>query len=748
MTLAMRVAREVTVTVLAAAVGISTGVHAANTGFNQTATGTYDYNAGGNWVGGIINGIWDTSLTLGGNQTITFAGDTALTNGLSLKNLGSYSLTFQPPAAGTVKITLQGSLILDPAYTPTTTFGDAANSKVLNVDLGGVTRVFRSKSGANLKFQNTLTNGDIDYTSITRATVGGGRLQLVGAYANAQNSKLAMHGGTIEINEGATGNAPDRAKSLHLQTAVLYVYPGSLARNTTTTLGGPLILDASLGGLPYAGFNGKTAASYTATFSVSSLVRTNDAVVLLRGSNLGTGTGNADQKFLATTSPDLIGGGGGAGSFNISIIPWAVGTPTETGNGSGDTFVTYGANGIRLLDTTTEFESYASGYSGVVNGTNRNVRIPAGATVTFTGNNQVNSLLFPKPTSTVDATLQGDGGTLTVISGAIFLGAYNTPSSTATITGLTLDFGAAQGVVGATSGKNSAIAAPIAGSGGLVVYNNMMSPGASGIQFTSASSTYTGDTVVIGRANFVSGALPSGLRTGNLIVYGEAAFINATSGILINGLSGSGDAAKVYVYGNRTLTIGDNHANGVFGGVIDDANTLAVAKTGGGTQRLGGACIYLGTTTVNGGTLAIDGSIASAATVNTGATLSGGGTITKAGTAVTVNDGGTVDPGLATGVGTLTVAGNVVFASSGAVFHADASGATSDLLSVSGTVSGGPVLVTATVSGPGPWKVISASGGITADFDGKASGVDVYKDNGDTELWVKRVAGGTFLTIR
>jgi hypothetical protein len=44
--------------------------------------------------------------------------------------------------------------------------------------------------------------------------------------------------------------------------------------------------------------------------------------------------------------------------------------------------------------------------------------------------------------------------------------------------------------------------------------------------------------------------------------------------------------------------------------------------------------------------------------------------------------------------------------------------------------------------------VISASGGITADFDGKASGVDVYKDNGDTELWVKRVAGGTFLTIR
>src|SRR5205823_7550814 len=49
----------------------------------------------------------------------------------------------------------------------------------------------------------------------------------------------------------------------------------------------------------------------------------------------------------------LVGGGGAAGSTNISIFPF---TTASTGAGvAGTTLVTYGPNGLRALNTATEF---------------------------------------------------------------------------------------------------------------------------------------------------------------------------------------------------------------------------------------------------------------------------------------------------------------------------------------------------------------------------------------------------------
>jgi len=77
---------------------------AALTGWNQTAAGPYDYNTPGNWVGGTINGIWDSSLTLTAGQTITFAAETTLTSGLTFNYAGNYALTFR--SDGTANRTL------------------------------------------------------------------------------------------------------------------------------------------------------------------------------------------------------------------------------------------------------------------------------------------------------------------------------------------------------------------------------------------------------------------------------------------------------------------------------------------------------------------------------------------------------------------------------------------------------------------------------------------------------------------
>jgi autotransporter-associated beta strand protein len=99
------------------------------------------------------------------------------------------------------------------------------------------------------------------------------------------------------------------------------------------------------------------------------------------------------------------------------------------------------------------------------------------------------------------------------------------------------------------------------------------------------------------------------------------------------------------------LTVGDADATATFSGVIlDGSRTVALKKTGTGTQTLAGSCTYTGATTVEGGTLAVNGSIASAVTVNNTGTLGGTGTVNGP---VIVTAGGKIGPGASAGILTL-----------------------------------------------------------------------------------------------
>jgi len=115
---------------------------------------------------------------------------------------------------------------------------------------------------------------------------------------------------------------------------------------------------------------------------------------------------------------------------------------------------------------------------------------------------------------------------------------------------------------------------------------------------------------------------------------------------------------------------------------------LAVTKTGAGTQVLGGANTYTGTTRINAGTLAVTGSLLNTGTVlvNDGGSLSGSGSVG----AVTLANGSFLKPG--NSPGTLTAASSIWQAGSTYSWEIDSNaslalaGTNWDLFSVTGAL--------------------------------------------------------------
>lgn len=197
---------------------------AATTGFNQTGAGPYDYNTAGNWVGGTINGLWNTDLTNTAAQTVTLAADTTLTTGLTFNYAGNFALTLDAAAAGTDNLTLGGDLVLNTSggTTANVTLGDTNNH--LNVDLGGVTRIINVATNRTLKFMDVVSDGGLNKTGpgtlvLTNAnTYGGGTtltagiLTIAGPGAGTANSPtsgpfgvgtLTLNAGTLNVAAGA-----------------------------------------------------------------------------------------------------------------------------------------------------------------------------------------------------------------------------------------------------------------------------------------------------------------------------------------------------------------------------------------------------------------------------------------------------------------------------------------------------------------------------------------------------------------
>ncbi len=109
----------------------------------------------------------------------------------------------------------------------------------------------------------------------------------------------------------------------------------------------------------------------------------------------------------------------------------------------------------------------------------------------------------------------------------------------------------------------------------------------------------------------------------------------------LGSLAGSGVITSSAA-GNITLTIGsDNTSSPNYSGVIQNGSgTIALVKSGTGTQILTGAQTYTGDTTISAGKLIVNGSLASPNVLVNGGTLGGNATVN-----VVTSTGGTLSPG-------------------------------------------------------------------------------------------------------
>ncbi|MBL9185737.1 MAG: autotransporter-associated beta strand repeat-containing protein [Verrucomicrobiaceae bacterium] len=593
-------------------------LHAQTTGFNQTGAGPFDYNNTANWVGSTINGVWDSSLTITATQTATFGADTVLTTGFNFGYTGNFDLTLRSAGTANRTVTLGGDIVVNPASNRTITLGSTTANQGLNVDLGGTNRTVTMSASKTLAFLNNVTNGSLTISG-SSPTAGGGTVRFSSAGNAASSQLIVTQNATLQFGFSTSNAGATRAQQVTLQSGGKLSVVGNSASNTVESISGNLVIN---GAAPLAQSISGSMPSITLTpnstrnvrLSIGELQRSNFGTVLIRGVSVGantiaSATINSTNLEITGTAPALIGGGGSAGSTNISIIPWAVGGTTTSDTGS--TLLTYtAANGIRTLDTATEF---ASAFGSATD----NVRLTANATVSSP--TTANSLLIGAPSVVVSGT-----SPITVTSGAVFF------TGTSSSISAPLNFGSAEGVIGMA--RVATVSGNISGSGGLTLHGTRTDEL---LTLSGTGSTYTGDTHILGAAIISNGVLPSGTRTGDVHVSGTFRLPTAGGTVTINGLNGAGSV----IYGNSnaaTLVVGDNNATSTFTGTISSStNQLALTKVGTGTLTFTAANSYNRPTTVSAGTLQINntsgsGTGSGTVTVNTGATLAGDGSITTA----------------------------------------------------------------------------------------------------------------------
>lgn len=438
---------------------------AVSSGFNQTGAGPYDYNTPGNWVSG-INGLWDTSLTLGAAQTVTVAADTALTTGLTFNYGGSYALTLMASAAGTKTITLGGDIGLNTGggTSANVTIGNASNH--LNVDLGGVPRTITVAANRTLTFTDMVTNGAI-------VKAGSGTLTLNGA--NTYTNGTAVSAGTLiaghtaafgttgaiilgDTNSGANaitlslgGNAVSRPITVANQGTGMV----TLGRGNFT---GPITLNRKMA-IGYSGGAASFKGGISGTGDVLLLVNGGWGVTFIDAAN--TFTGNV---YIASgVELDLNNGGAQV----LSYIPDAssvsvTGTLYNVNNGINETIDGLNGNGI-VKGYNNRFTVGGNNGSGMFSGSIQNGAGPTGFTKAGSGTQTLSGIsTYSGTTIITNGTLLVDGkltgtGSVTVYNGGTLGGTGVVLGATSVVSGGTFSPGtpAANSGIGKCTVSNS-----------------------------------------------------------------------------------------------------------------------------------------------------------------------------------------------------------------------------------------------------------------------------------------------------
>jgi fibronectin-binding autotransporter adhesin len=432
----------------------------------------------------------------------------------------------------------------------------------------GFAAVVTTLTNTNTYLGQTITSG----AAVSSLTLSGN-----GSIATTSGYDLA---GTLTSNNATTNNNNRLSDTAPITMRGAVITMTGNAAAATAELAGDMTLANGINTVTVTP-NAAQAASYT----FNSITRQNNSTLFVRGTSLGATAGANVAQILSTASPGtLVGGGGGAGSTSISILPWAVGNTTAAGLNTSS-LVTWDSTSkaFRPL-ATAEYSALTSGNS---NTDNTRVTVATAITAPTTANSVV--------IGAAGSLLSGTGG-LNVTSGAVL---YAPGANTAGTISANINFGSAEGVLSNSSSTAGplTVSGVLSGSGGLTV-NHVNG----GITVLTGANTYTGTTTLISGITEYTGNLANdGVTAGALGL--------ATSAIVMNG-------------GTATARLWSNTD-----GAVIDRNLTIVAG--------GPALVGIGT---SGDTaLTINGNI----TLNRALTVEGGTTLATA----TIINGNITGPG-------------------------------------------------------------------------------------------------------
>ncbi len=282
-------------------------------------------------------------------------------------------------------------------------------------------------SAGNLNLNNISTG----FTGVF--TVASGTLQLSGiGQINASIIRVSKNGALFIDNNSTTrsGTRILDTTAITLDSADGTLQGQTIVRGLSIRTDQDGTLDETVGvvtaasGASYVGMEA-TTSNDDSDIIASDIVRLNNSTLNIRGTNLGSTNARNNQFRIVTASDatfissNLVGGGGLAGTKNISIVPWAVGEDIGSNalaaTNMGNSLVTYVSGaGFRPLDFATEYNTYA------LAGTTDNVRESLSTDLTGLGGKTINALVFDNTaTVALNVTGSGAGQTLGVTSGAL-----------------------------------------------------------------------------------------------------------------------------------------------------------------------------------------------------------------------------------------------------------------------------------------------------------------------------------------
>ncbi|MCB1225221.1 MAG: autotransporter-associated beta strand repeat-containing protein [Verrucomicrobiales bacterium] len=715
-----------------------------------TGATSADWSVGTNWSG--------TPPVSSGTSDLIFTGTTNPITNNDLTSLTASSILFDNSSTGGVftlggnALTLGGNITtLGATGTPTHTIsldlilnGDRVLNTALdnNLLISGVI----SGSGFGLTKQG---DGQVTLSGINTFT---GVLQVDAGKLRAESNVGALGAGTLTLNGGTLELANDGNLNFARPTTVAVdttIISNSLTLNqsTTHTLGALTIGNQTLTTVRGDVITG----TLTGNVTFSSTTLTGNAIFNpTTRSTLRLGAVNDGGNGYTLTAS---GSGTGATVHLVGAGAWSGGTVLNSGTLRVDSADGLGANGVSAAAPTVTTVNGGVLQLRNINAARNNRRIDfqGNSTLQFVmGNNSTNIMNIGELVhSAGNLTIQGlratTGQTPTIIlqedltmnNGNLNLGALNVG------TVLIID----------------SVISEAAGTTKVTIVDSASDSADTGTVALARVNTYSGDTDIDqgGLRLDIDNALPFGAGKGNFIFSPELATEFATLDLnghvqTINGLSNSGLGTITIDNTSASaasLTIGANDGTGTFSGTIQDsgAGALSIAKTGSGLITLNGTGAYVGSTSVDGGVLAVQPSVLATTTaVNVGTT--------SAGTLAFDPDGTGSEMVLAAGtnlnLGGASSAGELVF-------QLGADTATSDRITLSGagtlTVGAGGGLISAVNLGTlaaGSYDVVSGPNAVVGGSNlglgslpgGFTYGIDTTTDPTKVTLIAAAVAAG------